>query len=108
MKNLKRTPKVTGTRLFPVEVSAHALIRSERVGEFLGNEREHLERLGRFCGKSAWTKHASLKHKRASVAMRRDNRIVSAILLRKRIILCGKWVAITQVASQMLWQCVAM
>jgi len=40
--------------------------------------------------------------------MRTDDRIVRAILLRKRIIRRGKLVAITQVASQMLWQCVAM
>ena len=43
-----------------------------------------------------------LEHKRASFAMRTDDRIVCAILLRMRIIRRGKWVAITQVASQML------
>ena len=42
------------------------------------------------------------------VAMRTDDRIVGAILLRKRIIRCRKSVAITQVACQVLWQSVAM
>jgi len=40
--------------------------------------------------------------------MRTDDRVVGAILLRKRIIRCRKLVAITQVASQVLWQSVAM
>jgi hypothetical protein len=33
--------------------------RVERLGKFLGKEREHPERLGIFCGESASTKHAS-------------------------------------------------
>ena len=44
---------------------------------------------------------------RASVAMGMDDRIVSAILLHKRIIRCRKLVVIAQVACQVLWQSVA-
>src|SRR5207248_4506531 len=48
-----------GHKATPLCKPANACV--ERLGTFLGKEREQLDRLGRFCGKSASTKPASCR-----------------------------------------------
>src|SRR5439155_16292954 len=90
------------------EQGAHALIVLSVLGKSLGKSVGILSALGDSVEKVDGRSTLPGAQACAGIAMRTDDRVVGAILLRKRIIRCRKLVAITQVACQMLWQCVAM
>jgi hypothetical protein len=59
--------------------------RVERLGKLLGKEREQLDRLGKFCGETACTKHASSAAGWPShMATYPSNRATVAMLLQER------------------------
>jgi len=89
------------------EQAAHALIVLSVLGKSLGKSVNILSALGDSVEKVHGRSTLPGAQACVGVAMRTDDRIVGAILLRKRSIRCEKLIAITQVASQVLWQSVA-